>query len=250
MSDASPPSVDLSQIRWSDAQTLRQDYLDGGGWETIDGWLYLKALRLTDFIDQCQDALSINGNIGEIGLYFGKYFILLYLIARKEEKVIGIDLFEFPEWEEEFHTGMSRWKHEANKPLIVKRNSLEVTADHLLEWAGGPYRLFSVDGGHSMEVALHDLRLANSVMAEGGVVMVDDYFDPKFPGVSEAVNRFFLMYGDEVRVEPFLITGNKLFLATTEYGKLYREAINTAIDLDAEEVWDAELFGYVVATLL
>ena len=58
------------------------------------------------------------------------------------------------------------------------------------------------------------------------------------------------MYCDEVRVEPFLITGNKLFLATTEYAKLYREAINTAIDLDAEEVWDAELFGYVVATLL
>ena len=77
---------------------------------------------------------------------------------------------------------MSRWKHEANEPLIVKRNSLEVTADHLLEWAVGPYRLFSVDGGHSMEVALHDLRLANSVMVEGGVIMVDNYFDPKFPG--------------------------------------------------------------------
>ena len=42
-----------------------------------------------------------------------------------------------------------------------------------------------------MEVALHDLRLAHSVKAEGGVVMVDDYFDPKFLGVSEAVNRFF-----------------------------------------------------------
>jgi hypothetical protein len=86
---------------------------------------------------------------------------------------------------------MSRRKYEGNEPLIVKRNSLEVTADHLLEWAGGSCRLFSVDGGHSMEVALHDLRLAHSVKVEGGVVMVDDYFDPKFPGVSEAVNRFF-----------------------------------------------------------
>jgi hypothetical protein len=52
MSDASGPFVNLSQMRWSDAQALRHDYLDGGGWETIDGWLYLKALRLTDFIDQ------------------------------------------------------------------------------------------------------------------------------------------------------------------------------------------------------
>ena len=152
--------------------------------ETIDGRLYLKALRVTNFIDQCQDALSINGNIGEINIYFGKYFIVLYLSERKIDKVLSIYLFEF-------HNGMSRRKHEGNEPLIVKRNSLEVTADHLLEWAGGPYCQFSVDGGHSMEVALHDLRLAHSVMAEGGVVMADDYFDPKSPGVSEAVNRFF-----------------------------------------------------------
>lgn len=250
MSDAPLPPVDLSQVRWPDAQALRQDYLDGGGWETVDGWLYLKALRLTDFLDQCQDVLSIKGNIGEIGLYFGKYFFLLYLSARKEEKVIGVDLFEFPEWEQKFHTGLARWKHAGTEPFIVKRNSLEVTADQLLGWAGGPYRLFSVDGGHSMEVALHDLRLANTVLAEGGVVMVDDYFDPKFPGVSEAVNRLFLLHRDELRVAPFLITGNKLFLATTAYANLYREAIHTAIDKDNEEVWDAELFGHTVTTLL
>jgi hypothetical protein len=250
MSDASGPFVNLSQMRWSDAQALRHDYLDGGGWETIDGWLYLKALRLTDFIDQCQDALNINGNIGEIGIYFGKYFILLYLSARREEKVIGVDLFAIPKWEKEFYSGMLRWKHGGTEPLIVKRNSLEVAAEHLLEWAGGPYRLFSVDGGHSLEVALHDLRLANAVMVEGGVIMVDDYFDPKFPGVSEAVNRFFLLYGNEVRVEPFLITGGKLFLATKEYGKLYREAIYAAIDKNLEEIWDAELFGSKVTTIL
>jgi hypothetical protein len=146
---------------------------------------------------------------------------------------------------------MLRWKHGGTEPLIVKRNSLEVTAEHLLEWAGGPYRLFSVDGGHPLEVALHDLRLTNAVMAEGGVIMVDDYFDPKFPGVSEAVNRFFLIYGNEVRVEPFLITGNKLFLATKEYGKLYREAIDAAIDKKyLEEMWDAELFSSKVTTIL
>jgi hypothetical protein len=86
MSDASGPSVNLSQMRWPDAQALRHDYLDGGGWETIDGWLYLKALRLTDFIDQCQDTLNISGNIGEIGIYFGKYFISLYLSTRREKK--------------------------------------------------------------------------------------------------------------------------------------------------------------------
>jgi hypothetical protein len=43
MSDASGPSVNLSQMRWSKVQALPHDYSDGGGWETIDGWLYLKS---------------------------------------------------------------------------------------------------------------------------------------------------------------------------------------------------------------
>ena len=38
--------------------------------------------------------------------------------------------------------------------------------------------MFSVDGGHSTDVALHDLRLANEVLVDGGIIMLDDYFDP------------------------------------------------------------------------
>lgn len=245
--EAAPPAG--PGTRTPVARSLRRDYLDGGGWHKVDGWLYLKALRLTDFIDQCQDSLNIKGNIGEIGLYFGKYFIFLYLVARENEKVVGVDLFEDVAWEEKFHANLADWRHAGNTPVIVKRNSLEVTADDLLAWAGGPYRLFSVDGGHAMDVALHDLRQANAVLAEGGVIMVDDYFDPKFPGVSEAVSRFFLLSG-EARVVPFLITGNKLFLATTAHGALYREAIRIAIDSEHEDIWEARMFDHPVTIIL
>ena len=93
---------ELFKHRNKDAEKLRNKYLDGGGWQKIDGWLYLKALRLTDFLDKCQDIAEIKGNIGEIGLYFGKYFIFLYLITRNNENIVGIDLFEFSEWEKTF----------------------------------------------------------------------------------------------------------------------------------------------------
>ena len=57
---------ELFKHRNKDAEKLRNKYLDGGGWQKIDGWLYLKALRLTDFLAKCQDIAEIKGNIGEI----------------------------------------------------------------------------------------------------------------------------------------------------------------------------------------
>ena len=110
--------------------------------------------------------------------------------------------------------------------------------------------MFSVDGGHSCEVTLNDLRLAHEVMADGGSIMVDDYFDPQFPGVSEAVNRFYLLSENHRDTVPFLITGNNLFVSTSGHGERYREAIRTAVDEDEVEVWDAEMFGHRVTVIL
>ena len=250
MSDQDNISNELISLRNAKAESKRQEYLDGGGWEKIDGWLYLKALRITDFIDQCQDHSGVKGNIGEIGLYFGKYFIFLYLLARNKESVIGLDLFENTAWRDNFNNNLDDWRYPENEPVIVRTNSLHVAASDLLGWAGGPFRLFSVDGGHSMKVALHDLELANAVLANGGVVMLDDYFDPKFPGVSEALNRFFLQQGEECRLVPFFITGNKLFLSTAGYNDLYRDAIHSAIDSNVEELWSTEFLGSTVTTLI
>ena len=36
-------------IRSKKREALRQAYIDDGGWEKIEGWLHLKALRLTDY---------------------------------------------------------------------------------------------------------------------------------------------------------------------------------------------------------
>ena len=248
-----PPYQEMSAkraLRSARGEALRQAYIDDGGWEKVDGWLYLKALRLTDYIDKLQDHFGVFGNICEIGLYFGKYFIFLNLIKRINEKVIGIDLFEISDWEKQFYDNLGAWPRDDGDPMIIRRNSLEVNAKELLEWAGGPYRLFSVDGGHSCEVALNDLRLAHEVIADGGVIMVDDYFDPKFPGVSEAVNRFYLLSTNHRDTVPFLITGNKLFISTSGHGERYREAIRTAVDEDEVEVWDAEMFGHRVTVIL
>ena len=44
-----------------------------------------------------------------------------------------------------------------------------------------------IDGDHSAAGAAADLELAEKIAAVGGVVVLDDYGDKKWPGVEQAV---------------------------------------------------------------
>jgi len=49
------------------------------------------------------------------------------------------------------------------------------------------FRMLSVDGGHTMEVTLHDLMLANCLVRDDGLVVLDDFLSPTWVGVTEAL---------------------------------------------------------------
>jgi hypothetical protein len=55
-------------------------------WMAVDGkpstaGCIKKALRLTDFIDQRQDTLNINGNISEIGIFWKLLYFIKFNIT-------------------------------------------------------------------------------------------------------------------------------------------------------------------------
>lgn len=49
------------------------------------------------------------------------------------------------------------------------------------------YGVIVVDGDHSAEGVAGDLRWAEEIAAPGGIVVLDDFGDPKWPGVAEAL---------------------------------------------------------------
>merc|ERR1712107_907052 len=88
----------------------------------------------------------------------------------------------------------------------------------------GGYRMFHVDGGHYVEASLHDLNIAACSIVPGGVVLVDDLHNLRWPGVQEGLHRYMLAAPPPRRLEPFLYTG-RLFLTTPGYAEAYRQAI-------------------------
>jgi hypothetical protein len=83
---------------------------------------------------------------------------------------------------------------------------------------GRVFKLFAVDGLHTEGHTLHDLHLAEAMLADGGMVILDDW---KYgcPAVVDAAGRFV----DEGRFAPVAYGFNKMWLAQNEYIGAYQD---------------------------
>ena len=72
------------------------------------------------------------------------------------------------------------------------------------------------------------MSLAEQALAQGGVVALDDFLNPRAIGVCEGAYRYLLQ--STARLRPFVYAANKLFLAEPKYHKLYRAGIETFLE--------------------
>ncbi len=190
------------------------------GFPSVEGWVDDRLLPFLQLANETQQAAGIRGNIAEIGVFHGKFLIALAHLARHGEKVTGIDVFEDQERNLDGAGVGSRARVQDNLERFGP-SSLDyafITADSIalsladkaeLVRERGPFRLFSVDGCHTMEHTHTDLVTAQDLLINGGLLILDDYMQPHWPGVTEAVSLF---YSRSVPViKPFLYCCHKLF---------------------------------------
>ena len=87
---------------------------------------------------------------------------------------------------------------------VIARPSGELTPSDL----GSGFTFIHIDGGHSPEEVYHDLKLCYEVSAEGGLIALDDYFNPEHPGVCEGAVEFSLRHPGWLR--PLVAGYNKV----------------------------------------
>ena len=153
----------------------------------------------------------------EIGVHHGKLSILLALLGGA--RLVAYDLFSR---QDENVDGSGRGnlavfqqncrKHcPAIDVLPVEVNSLDLTAERIRQDCGTAPVFFSVDGGHTVEATLNDLRVAGEAVAEDGVVILDDFYNEAFPEVAFGTMRYLAEAPGQLHL--FCIVGNKLLFA-------------------------------------
>jgi len=216
--------------------------------DAIDGWLSNGTARISHAVMLEQSRRDIHGNICEIGVHHGRYFIALAIGLRSGERGIAVDLFEAQE-ENIDRSGLGdRAQFEANVRrfldpaaiLAIQGNSTRMSAADITRH--GPVRFFSIDGGHTQAITLNDLRIAEEAICAGGVVALDDILSSHWCGVISGLADYKHHGGT---LAAFALVPNKLLLCKSGDVARYR-AFMTASFGSCLEKSGVEMMGDVV----
>jgi len=192
---------------------------------TVDGWLSDGAIGLFALIGKIQTENKIRGDIFEIGCHHGKSAIVLALLAdRATEQVSVCDIFERQDQNISrsgrgnkgiFLSNMQSVFAECNFLRVLEKRS----QDLLPAETGYGYRLFHIDGGHTVEEVKSDLELASKCIGANGVIVCDDALHPGWPTVAEAIFSF--LFDHKGEFSPVVVGFNKLVIVRNKARKLY-----------------------------
>lgn len=171
-----------------------QLYLDA--FHRIEGWFVYDAALMFMAYNQLIAAAGISGDTLEIGVYRGLSAITVAALRGAGRKMYAIDLFEELESSDAYGAGHG-YRGDFEDNLRSFFGSLDFlvpvrAASSTLKSSSFPhtFSFCHVDGGHSPEETYADLAFASDVLVPGGLLALDDYFNPQHPGVCEGAIAF------------------------------------------------------------
>lgn len=197
-----------------------------GGQRFVAGWLEAGAITMIKVLDSAQRSYGVSGAIAEIGVHHGKFFIALNLLQRTTECALAIDVFDDQELNidnsgmgdrAKFERNVARWSSD-ERVIIHQGDSSKLNATTVCALAKSRIRPFSVDGGHTDTIVVHDMKVAERALCPGGIVIADDMFNQWWPGVATGTFR----YMENGALQPFALGFNKVFFAMPEDAIVYR----------------------------
>ena len=196
------------------------------GFDEVEGWCSQQVFHTVDLIDRCE--INKIGGALEIGVHSGKLFILINQIIDSKYKSYAIDIFDDQYLNIDYsgHGSLEIFKknlenydvHQGKNTTILKGDSTDRGFAALNEIERGSQRLISVDGGHTVEHTISDLTLAEKLISNEGVVILDDIMNHHWLGVIEGAFRYI---DRRPTLLPFAIGQNKLYFAKLSFRDYY-----------------------------
>ena len=198
------------------------------GFNEVQGWCseaLFDTVALLDSVD-----INKHGGCLEIGVHHGRLYLLLNQVISASATSYAVDIFDSQHLNIDlsgagslkiFEDNLARFDvHKGANTQIVIGDSTD-PALRLREIVGdNPLRFISVDGGHTVEHTISDLVLANDLISNEGVVILDDILNYHWLGVIEGVGRFL---DRRPTLVPFAIGHNKLYMAKISFRSFYHD---------------------------
>ena len=199
--------------------SIRKKYKENH--KLIEGWMHECSALLVAWLTRIQIDMGVVGTVGEIGVHHGKFFLALITAASPLETFWAIDVFNLQHLNTDgsgkgdldtFNSNLEIFGIDPSSVHLYETSSDELSPSFFFHNGLAPVRMVSIDGGHSAWTTYHDLVLVSCALADGGIVVLDDYFNHGWPGVTDGLFRFLHLRNHSLA--PFLeVTAADLFLS-------------------------------------
>jgi len=152
------------------------------GFAQIQGWCNPQVFNTVDLFDSAP--INKTGGVCEIGVHHGKLYLLLNQVTAPEATSYAIDVFDAQRLNIDksgagdrkiFERNLTEFDaHKGRNTQIISGDSTDSGLQLAKTIEPGSLRFFSVDGGHSAEHTISDLKIASQLVANEGVVILDD----------------------------------------------------------------------------
>jgi hypothetical protein len=226
-----------------------KEYLNDGFWR-VEGYCMAEVFHAVDLIDS--SGKNNKGGVLEIGVHHGKFYMLLNSVTDVNERSYAVDVFENQELnidksgkgsKELFLDNLANVDiHKGTNTEIIHGDSTDSALDLINRIGLGTMRYISIDGGHTAEHTINDLKIANQLIRNEGVVILDDIIHYCWLGVMEGTVKFLQTSPTLV---PFAIGHNKLYMCKLSYHNFYYNLfLNSNLSTKTQKY-----FGYNIITL-
>lgn len=230
---------------------ILSNYLHGH-FKEVHGWCSPNNWQIIWPIAQYQEQTGIHNPVAEIGVFQGKFLIGL-IFTKNVPGNYAIDVFDMQEFNldgagnaslEALQNNIVRCGIDLNSVTYLRVDSMSLTDCEIfrIRQQSGGFSLFSVDGCHFPEHTINDIKIGMSLTIPQGLIFVDDYTNPHWPGVQEGVAK--LYFNECPRFVPLAFGHNKLFLCHLSYHRKFLQLITNSLQGSKITYKMVRRFGY------
>lgn len=166
----------------------------------VQGWMDPGIVNFVRMVASATEGVA--GGALEIGVHHGKFFVAINGIVDPTEPSVAIDLYESGQKQNIDNSGRGSLaklqesltqhdRHRGTNVVIHPADSTILIPSEVLALSQGKkFRVVSIDGGHTAEHTISDLKLAEQVVSGSGFVFVDDFLNRHWLGVIDGVTTF------------------------------------------------------------
>ena len=190
--------------------------------DKVQGFLADTSVAVWDALLEYQKARFITGHMGEIGVYKGKSATILAHHQCPGEELWLVDFSDFID-----EAKINLAPIASHEIRFIKQKSVELFRSADLAAHRRTFRFFHIDGEHTGQAVVADLTLAHELLADDGVICIDDFFNPAYPQITAATFAFLQAHRFELTL--FACGYNKGYLARPTYVRNYLQMIRDSL---------------------